>query len=345
MNTIFIGKDFQHAILEFIKDRKYSDILVIVDENTLRDCYHHLGFPSFLPKHHLVVIKSGEEEKNLRTCEQIWLKMTEAALDRKSLVLNLGGGVIGDMGGFCASTYKRGIDFIQVPTTLLSMVDASVGGKLGIDFHRFKNHIGVFCVPAAVVISTSFLATLPLRELRSGYAEVIKHCLIADKLKWEEIRKSEWQQLDFEQMVRHSIQIKDRITTEDPTEKGLRKILNFGHTLGHAVESYFLESKEKLFHGEAIAVGMICETYLSFSFGLLNEEELNQIVRYLLQVYGKPTILPSSFSTIIALTKQDKKNQYNEVQFALIGPLGNCSFDKVVGEKEMAKALEYYEAL
>lgn len=342
MNTITIHKDFKSSIANFLNVKRYSNIVVIVDENTKKHCYTKFGFSNFLPPHLVIEIKSGEEEKNLGTCEHIWQKMTDCELDRKSLVINLGGGVIGDMGGFCASTYKRGIDFIQVPTTLLSMVDASVGGKLGIDFHEFKNHIGVFQVPDCVVISTSFLDTLPERELRSGFAEVIKHCLIADHAMWEKIKVIEWNTVDFEELVNHSIKIKDRITSEDPTEKGLRKILNFGHTLGHAVESYFLNTKDKLFHGEAIAIGMVCETYLSFSKGLVSESDLRDLSFYLLNVYGKRQISREVFDSIIALTKQDKKNEYKEVKFALIGPVGSCSYDVSISEDEMRKALEYY---
>lgn len=359
MNHIVINKDYQSSILEFINSKKYSQIIVLVDENTNKYCYERLAFKGFLPAHELIEIKSGEEEKNLQTCVKIWQKMTDMELDRKALLINLGGGVIGDMGGFCASTYKRGIDFIQTPTTLLSMVDASVGGKLGIDFsfdnNTFKNHIGVFRVPDAVLVSTEFLETLPKSELRSGFAEVIKHCLIADRNKWEELvkprmshvvnHKSEWDLLDFEDIVAHSISIKDKITTEDPTEKGLRKTLNFGHTLGHAVESFFLSTSNKLMHGEAIAVGMICESYLSLKRNLISEEDLKQISEYILSVYGKVSIPTDDLDAIIELTKQDKKNEYSEVQFALIGPIGTCGYGIAVGEKEMKEALEFYRAL
>jgi 3-dehydroquinate synthase len=356
MNHIIINKDFRNSILEFIKSKKYSQIIVLVDENTNKHCCERLAFKSFLPKHELIEIKSGEEEKNLSTCIQIWQKMTDMELDRKALLINLGGGVIGDMGGFCASTYKRGIDFIQIPTTLLSMVDASVGGKLGIDFsfdnNTFKNHIGVFRVPDAVLVSTEFLKTLPNSELRSGFAEVIKHCLIADADKWKSLVVS-LQSLnvsdgtlsigiDFEDIVSHSIQIKDKITTEDPTEKGLRKTLNFGHTLGHAVESFYLNTSEKLLHGEAIAVGIICESYLSLKRNLISEEDLKQISEYILSVYGKVIIQNHDLDAIIELTKQDKKNEYSEVQFALIGPIGTCGYGITVEEKEMKEALEYY---
>ncbi len=352
MNHIVINKDYQNSILEFINSRKYSHILVLVDENTRLHCYEKLNFKSFLPKHEVIEIKSGEEEKNLQTCTKIWQRMTELELDRKALFINLGGGVIGDMGGFCASTYKRGIDFIQIPTTLLSMVDASVGGKLGIDFsfdnNTFKNHIGVFRVPDAVLISTPFLETLPKSELRSGFAEVIKHCLIADANKWKSLTASRLSsddfsiEINFEEIVSHSIQIKDRITTEDPTEKGIRKILNFGHTLGHAVESFYLNTPKKLLHGEAIAVGMICEAYLSMKRNLISEEDLKQILAYILSVYGKVAIPTNDLQAIVELTKQDKKNEYSEIQFALIGPIGQCGFGITVGEDEMKEALEFY---
>ena len=344
MNHIIINKNIHEALASFFAGRNYSNVLVITDEHTNKDCYERLDLKSSLPKHAVIEIKSGENEKNLKTCELIWQKMTDMELDRKALVINVGGGVIGDMGGFCASTYKRGIDFVQVPTTLLSMVDASVGGKLGIDFNGFKNHIGVFQVPACVIVSILFLETLPFPELRSGYAEVIKHCLIADKNKWEGLIRRTWQNLDFEEIVKHSIAIKDQITTEDPTEKGKRKTLNFGHTLGHAVESFFLDTSSRLLHGEAIAIGMICESFLAHQKGFISETELDLITAYFLSVYGKIIIPGESFEKILDITRQDKKNEFDQVQFALIGPVGECSFSINISEDEMIEALDYYNA-
>ncbi len=242
----------------FLRANSYTKIQVIVDENTFKYCYPSIK--PFLEKHNIIKIKSGESQKNLETCQKIWQAMTDNELDRHSIVINLGGGVIGDMGGFCASTYKRGIDFIQIPTTLLSQVDASVGGKLGIDFQGLKNHIGVFQIPNAVLIDADFLKTLSYNELRSGFAEVIKHCLIMDGKKWDEIRRKDFEEQELEDLIAHSVNIKQHIVEADPTEKGLRKILNFGHTLGHAIETYFLgKPKLHLLHGEAIAAGMICE--------------------------------------------------------------------------------------
>lgn len=236
--------------------------------------------------------------------------MTRANMDRHGLIINLGGGVIGDMGGFCASTYKRGIDFIQIPTTLLAQVDASVGGKLGIDFHGLKNHIGVFQLPKTVLIDPTFIQTLPDRQKRSGFAEIIKHCLIRDAAKWDTIASLDFDQVDLADLIAHSVEIKKAVVAEDPKEKGLRKILNFGHTLGHAVETYLLGlGKRAVLHGEAIAVGMITEAYLAYQRNLIEAEELEAIEAMLFATYGRIQIKAEEIPAIIQLTAQDKKNK------------------------------------
>jgi 3-dehydroquinate synthase len=325
----------------FLKANSYTKIQVIVDENTFKYCYP--AIKPFLGKHNLVKIKSGESEKNLYTCQKIWQAMTDNELDRHSLVINLGGGVIGDMGGFCASTYKRGIDFIQIPTTLLSQVDASVGGKLGIDFQGLKNHIGVFQIPNAVLIDADFLNTLSYSELRSGFAEIIKHCLIMDGKKWEEIRRKDFEDQDFTDLIAHSVNIKQHVVEADPTEKGLRKILNFGHTLGHAIETYFLgKPKLHLLHGEAIAAGMICEAHITFKRGMIDQKTLENIEEFIFSVYGKAIIKDADIEPIIALTSQDKKNKGKEIRFSLLEGAGKCGYDISVSKWEMKKALEYY---
>ena len=270
--------------------------------------------------------------------------MTDEELDRHALLINIGGGVIGDMGGFCASVYKRGIDFIQIPTTLLSQVDASVGGKLGIDFHGFTNHIGVFQIPKSVLIDTIFLKTLPEREMRSGFAEIVKHCLIADGQKWREISQKDFEEQDWQDLVAHSVNIKEKIVEQDPTEKGVRKILNFGHTLGHAVETCFLgkADNKRLFHGEAIAVGMIMEAYLSVTKKLITDHDLIEIEEFIFATYGKVDIGLEDVEQIVALTRQDKKNKGSEVRFSLLTGIGSCGFDDVVSVSEMRKAIAYY---
>lgn len=340
----FLEKDF-NQFKEFLEANNYSKIAILVDENSYLSCLTFIQ--NLVGSFTLIKIKSGEEQKNLQTCIQIWQVLTENQFDRKGLLINLGGGVIGDMGGFCAATYKRGIDFVQIPTTLLSQVDASVGGKLGIDFDGYKNHIGVFNEPKAVFIFSHFLKTLPEAELRSGFAEIIKHCLISDVNAWETILKINLEKLcsfDFEveAIIKHSVKIKTNVVENDPTERGLRKILNFGHTLGHAIETFFLPTPDKLLHGEAIAIGMICEAYLAHKLGMLNEVELLQITRYLTEIYGKVNIQSEDFPLILDHTLQDKKNSYGIVKFSLLNGIGKCGYDYECTKEDMLLSLSFY---
>jgi 3-dehydroquinate synthase len=341
MNQSVIIAPVAESLVQFLASSNYSKVIVIADNNTKKHCYPLIK--KVLPKHKLIAISAGESHKVLATCELIWKAMTDMELDRHALVINMGGGVIGDMGGFCAGVYKRGIDFIQIPTTLLSQVDASVGGKLGIDFHGFKNHLGIFQIPKSVLIDPVFLKTLSAREVRSGFAEIIKHCLIADREKWNEISQRDLEEQKWVDLITHSVKIKQKVVDQDPTEKGLRKILNFGHTLGHAVETYFLDQGVlRLFHGEAIAVGMIMEAYLSVKKGFLAEKELEAIEEYVFATYGKVKIGAQDVEQIILLTRQDKKNRGKEVRFSLLNGIGNCHYDVVVSDSEMRSAIAYY---
>ena len=254
--SIWIGKN-SFSKLDI---SNYSQVAILVDENTKRDCLSKL--PQ-IENALIIEIKSGEEYKNISTCSFIWEQLTINNFDRNALLINLGGGVIGDMGGFCATTYKRGLEFIHIPTTLLAMVDASVGGKLGIDFKGFKNQIGLFNNPKAVLISSEFLETLAESELKSGFAEVVKHALISDNSLWLKLKNTPFTDLDWEDIIDTSVQIKNKIVLADPFEKGERKKLNFGHTFGHAIESYYLEKRTPISHGEAVFMGMILETKIS----------------------------------------------------------------------------------
>lgn len=340
MNKVEIG-DIHQLLVKFLTANNYTKIFLIVDENTKKHCYKKIE--NTIGNHEIIIIKPGEGNKTIATCLLIWEAMTKANLDRHALVINLGGGVIGDMGGFCAATYKRGIDFIQIPTTLLSQVDASVGGKLGVDFQSFKNHIGVFKVPNMVLIDSAFLNTLPKSELRSGYAEVIKHCLIADGKMWSYILENSFENQNWDELIRHSVAIKSKITESDPTEKGIRKILNFGHTLGHAIETFYLGTEKHLLHGEAIAIGMICEAFLAFKKSKLSEKQLIQIHGYILSNYGFAKI--DNLDSIVNLTMQDKKNKGDQVLFSLLNGIGACDYDIPVSKNEMMEALDYYCAL
>ena len=326
----------------FLKDLSFTQLAVLVDANTRQLCYPLIE--SVLPNHQVIEVSAGEGSKNLTTCTHIWQQFTDLQLDRHALVIVIGGGVLGDMGGFCAATYKRGIHFILMPTTLLAQVDASVGGKLGIDFNDYKNHIGLFQEPLATLISPQFLGTLPHRELRSGYAEIIKHCLIADKVKWDEIARKNLDGQNWEELIRHSVHIKQQITEADPREKGLRKTLNFGHTLGHAFETFFLGSAHRLFHGEAIAIGMITESYIAHQKKLLTDSEVQGISQYLLTIFGKISTSIDS-NRIIALTLQDKKNKGAKVLMALPQGIGKAIWDVEVSEKEMEEAIGYYQRI
>jgi 3-dehydroquinate synthase len=340
-SNIYIGKSLKETVKDYFSKNSFSKIGVLVDENTYKHCYSILK--SYIPDHFLIQIKSGEENKNLDTCTHVWRVMTEQQLDRKALLINLGGGVIGDMGGFCAATYKRGVSFIQMPTTLLSMVDASVGGKLGIDFEGFKNHIGVFQEPLAVFIDAAFLATLPKREVKSGFAEIIKHNLIADSQAWAEMKVKSFEEFNWEDAIKHSVAIKAGVVAKDPTEKGLRKILNFGHTLGHAVESYFLPIPEKkLLHGEAIAIGMIVEAWLACEKHFIKPADLKEITNYIMKQYGKVSITPDEVKEIVPLTLQDKKNESNVVLYSLLEKIGHANYNIEISELEMYDAMYYY---
>ncbi|MDF7817518.1 3-dehydroquinate synthase [Runella sp. MFBS21] len=332
----------QESLLAYLSDKAYSKVVVIADTNTRKHCYSQIK--TLLPKHHLIVVPAGEQHKNLSTCEQIWGEMTRLGLDRHAVVFNLGGGVIGDMGGFCAATYKRGIDFVQIPTTLLAQVDASVGGKLGIDFQGFKNHLGVFTQPKNVLIDASFLSTLPYIELRSGFAEIIKHCLIADAAKWEAIRKKDFEMQDWGDLIAHSVEIKKEVVAQDPTEKGLRKILNFGHTVGHAVETYYLSKppKERLLHGEAIAAGMIIETYIAYRKKMVDLQTLEQVEEFIFSLYGKVNLKVLDIPHLIELAYQDKKNKGGELRFSLLTGIGSCGYDIKVTANEFHQGVAYY---
>ncbi len=340
-SEIIFTQNVAETLTTLLAAKRHSKIMVLVDENTRKHCLPHVI--DAIANATVIEIKSGEEAKNLDTCSQIWKEMTRQQLDRKALLINLGGGVIGDMGGFCAATYKRGIDFIQVPTTLLSQVDASVGGKLGIDFMGLKNHIGVFEKPLAVLINTGFLATLSKAELRSGYAEIIKHCLIADADKWKEIIATPYDRLDWQDLAEHSVSIKSKVTEEDPLENGLRKILNFGHTIGHAVESYFLPlGSKKLLHGEAIAVGMVAEAYLAYQRKFISEADLNQITTYLLHIYGAVAISDFDIDNILPYALQDKKNESNTILCTLLAEVGQANYNQEISLEDIRTALEYY---
>jgi len=313
---IYTGS-LQGALREWLENRHYSHLFLVTDEHVWHHCVPAFLEKSALPAHlPSVIVPAGEPAKNLATCARIWKAMFNAGLDRKSLVINLGGGVIGDMGGFCAATYKRGVDFVQVPTSLLAMTDAAIGGKLGVDFEGIKNAVGLFKNPAAVFVDPDFLQTLPPRELRSGFAEVIKHALIGDPDLWNRIAQLQpagrsgalaLTTDDWLAVLLASIAVKVRIVLQDPLEKNIRALLNFGHTVGHALESYYLESDDPLTHGEAVAIGMICE----------NPGLRAGLSAVILRHFPHRPVPAAAFSELWQFILQDKKNTSGTVRMAV----------------------------
>lgn len=349
-SVVHFNSTIYNELETYLQATNPSMIFVLVDMNTHEDC-----LPQFLSNMNsgdipveVMEMPDGEEHKTIDICMGVWEALSEYGADRKSLLINLGGGVVTDLGGFVASTYMRGIRYINVPTSLLAMVDASVGGKTGVDLGVLKNQVGIISEGDMVLIDTSFLSTLPQKQMISGYAEMLKHGLIRDRTYFE--RLSDLSQLtleDLDQLIYESVVIKNKVVSEDPLEKGLRKILNFGHTLGHAIESYCLESdlRESLLHGEAIAIGMILETFLSSELLDFPKKDLNFISATFLKTYASVHFNEKEIDYIIDLLKHDKKNSHGKVKFVLLEAIGQPKLDCEVENDVIHKAFDYYQSL
>lgn len=338
--TIYIAENAIEEIGSLYDFGVYSKVFVVTDS---------VVGPLFLDKlisalpaaADSAVLPIGAGQKSIKSVEAIWTAMHEAGCDRKSLVINLGGGVIGDMGGFAASTYMRGIDFLNLPTTLLSQVDSSVGGKTGFNSNGIKNLIGTFDQPIGVIIDTSTLATLPEREFLSGFGEIIKHGLIGDKDYFRQVTAKppgEFDQNELADIISRSCQIKAAVVEHDETETGKRKLVNFGHTVGHAVEALSLETDKPLLHGEAISIGMAAEATISTRTGRLSEAELQQIVQTLSNA-GLPTSTSFPTDQIMKKMQSDKKNDSGNINFTLLDRIGAAVYDQRVGQPVIIEAL------
>jgi len=324
-----------------------TKVFVITDTHTKKLCTslfldnYHFNIPP-----EIVEIPEGETHKNITTCLTLWNDLSEKGADRNSLIINLGGGVVTDLGGFVASTFKRGIEFINIPTSLLAMVDASVGGKNGVDLGLIKNQIGVINNPRMVIIDTQFLTTLPDNQKTSGYAEMLKHGLIHSKEYWNKVKiLNETHTEEIEDLLWESVQIKDNIVTKDPFEKGLRKTLNYGHTLGHAIESYSLSESNMspLLHGEAVAIGMILTTYISTKILGFPETTLEDISSSILNKFAKIDFNSSEIEEIIKLLIYDKKNTNGKILFVLLNDIGNHKINCEVPNEIILEAFDYYK--
>ncbi len=345
-NFIYFGKPGYSQLNTILEKLKPSKIFILTDSNTQKFCAS-LFLQQLQTNIDIEVleIEEGEKHKNLETCQALWETLSDFEADRKALLINLGGGVVTDLGGFVASTFKRGISYINIPTSLLAMVDASVGGKTGIDLGYLKNQIGVINNPETVLIDVAYLTTLPQEEMRSGLAEMLKHGLIYDADYWEKMKDlSKLTSNDLEQLIYESVIIKNTIVCQDLEEDGIRKTLNFGHTLGHAIESYFMQNtaKKSLLHGEAVAIGMILAAYLSTKLTGLSGKELAEIKAVILHNFQRVAFADEDIQPIIDLLKFDKKNSHGNINFVLLEQIGKPIIDCKVSNSLIKEAFNFY---
>ena len=340
-----------HALAD-LQDRllamDLSNVHILGDDNTLRHCLPELlAHVPALRNAITLSVPAGEQSKSLAMCEAVWRHLADHQADRRSVLLCLGGGVVSDLGGFVASTFKRGIRCIHVPTTLLAMVDAAIGGKTGVDLGGEKNMVGSFHDPLSVHVHVPFLRSMGKRDLLNGMAEMIKHGLVRDAHHWQAIADAHLHDIDaLAPLIASSAAIKAAVVTEDPREAGPRKLLNFGHTIGHGIEAFSWESSQRaLLHGEAVVIGMICAAYISCRTGLLDRESNDRIATHLRTLYRPYQLAPTDAHRIIQLMRNDKKNVGTEFRFTLLRSIGNGVVDVPVTAEQVMQAVEYYRVL
>ena len=356
---VIISHDLEQALTAAIAEVKHDRLFVLVDDTTERLCLPVISHFECIKPARTIVIGATDANKTLESLSHVWAELQRMGATRHSLLINLGGGMVTDLGGFAASTFKRGIPYINIPTTLLSMVDASVGGKTGINFGGLKNEIGVFNNARSVILDTVFLKTMNRENILSGYAEMLKHALISDERMWAELivfldnlesidnldNLEQLENLDYldhlRRMLADSVAVKQRIVTEDPTEQGLRKALNLGHTAGHAFESLALERKPVL-HGYAVAWGLVVELYLSCLKTGFPSDKMRTANRFIFSHYGQIDITCNDYPRLIELMHHDKKNEGQSINFTLLGDIGDIRINQTATEDEIKEALDFY---
>lgn len=341
---VIVSGNLERDLVNAIAECEHDKIFVLTDQTTHDMCLPKLQNFLCLKGAQSIVIKAGDTNKILDSLAEVWTALSQGGATRHSLMINLGGGMVTDLGGFAASTFKRGIDFINIPTTLLAMVDASVGGKTGINFGGLKNEIGVFSDSKFVIINTQFLDTLDHDNICSGYAEMLKHGLISDNKHWAELVGFNLAQPDLAQlqrMVAESIKVKERIVTEDPHEHGIRKALNLGHTVGHALESFAMKHGRPVLHGYAVAYGMVCELYLSARKTGFPTDKMHQTVRFILDHYDRLPYTCDDYPELLELMRHDKKNTSGIINFTLLGGIGDIRINQTATKEEIEEALDF----
>ena len=342
---VVISGNLERDLVSAISECEHDRIFVLTDETTQQLCWPKIKNFKALKNSTPIIIKATDTHKNLDTLSQVWQALSNGGATRHSLMINLGGGMVTDLGGFAESTFKRGIDFINIPTTLLAMVDASVGGKTGINFGGLKNEIGVFSDSRFVIINTQFLDTLDHDNICSGYAEMLKHGLISDERTWAELVTFNLDNPDLSQlqrMVAESIKVKERIVEADPHEHGIRKALNLGHTMGHAFESFAMRRGTPILHGYAVAYGLISELYMSARKTAFPTDRMHQTVRFIRENYGTLNITCDDYPTLIELMHHDKKNTSGIINFTLLGNVGDIRINQTANEEEIKEALDFF---
>ncbi|MCD6354251.1 MAG: 3-dehydroquinate synthase [Prolixibacteraceae bacterium] len=347
-SKIIFSHQIEKELLPWINQYPREKVFLATEENV--DSLWVSKFTDFFEFHKIkrIVIPAGESNKKIESVEKIWQFLSKNGGDRKSLLINIGGGMLTDLAGFAATTFKRGIDFLNIPTTLLSQVDASVGGKTGINFNGLKNEIGTFKEPVAVIIDTRFLTTIDGENFISGFAEMIKHGLIKNPEHLAELKAFNVENLDYtllQEVIRHSVNVKKYFVASDPTERNIRKALNFGHTAGHAFESMALHQKHPVLHGCAVAYGMILELFLSVKKCNFPVADFEELTRWLLTVYGKFEISKSDFNSLFELMTHDKKNEAGRINFTLLTEIGQIEINQNCEKEIIFEALEYYRKL
>ena len=342
---VIITNNATEELENIISESKNDKFFILTDSNTNKNCLNMLHCSEPIANAHIITIKADDTNKNIESTAHVWKELSDNGCTRHSCLINIGGGMVTDLGGFAASTFKRGSDFINIPTTLLSMVDASVGGKTGINFNGLKNEIGVFNDAKAVIIDTAFLKTLDQHNICSGYAEMLKHSLLKDYKMWVQHINFNLYSPDFDpllNMIKESVEVKERIVSEDPHESGIRKALNLGHTAGHAFESYAMHTNRPILHGDAVAYGIICELYLSHALQGFPLDKMRQTVNFIKENYGRMNITCDDYESLYSLMKHDKKNTGNEINFTLLKDVGDIKINQTVSKELILESLDFY---
>ena len=342
---IIISRHLEESLARAVGNCPHDKLFVLTDRTTQEKCWPLVAdFPCMAGATH-IVIGPTDEHKNLETLSAVWTELGRQGATRHSLLVNLGGGMVTDLGGFAAATFKRGIRYINIPTTLLSMVDAAVGGKTGINFNGLKNEIGAFCPAAAVLINTEFLRTLDRENICSGYAEMLKHGLISTEKHWAELVGFDLETIDYhrlQDMVGQSVAVKENIVAQDPREQGIRKALNLGHTAGHAIESLALQEGRTVLHGYAVAWGLVCELYLSCVREGFPKDKMRQTVNFIKENYGTFAFDCKAYETLYQFMTHDKKNTAGHVNFTLLCDVGDILIDQTASKEEIFNMLDFY---